>query len=179
MAKSNFNKSLALILKWEGGFVNHPADPGGATNLGVTLATARRLGIDVDGDKDTDIADIRSLKPSHAAKVYRYSYWDTVRGDDLPAGVDYATFDFSVNSGVSRATKFLQKVVGVTADGVIGPITLDAVFAMSPNAVITTICDARLKWLTGLKTWKVFGKGWGNRVKDVKKNALAMIGDKT
>jgi hypothetical protein len=99
MVASNFERAMPLVLRHEGGFVNHPKDPGGATNLGVTIGTARRLGIDVDGDGDTDIIDIKLLKPKDAAKVYRAEYWNKVKGDQLPSGVDYAVFDFAVNSG--------------------------------------------------------------------------------
>jgi lysozyme family protein len=138
------------------------------TNLGVTLATARRLGIDVDADGDTDITDIMLLKPEHAAKVYRHSYWNTVRGNDLPSGVDYVVFDFAVNSGPSRSMKFLQRALGVRVDGVIGPITLDAAYEGEPAALVKKLCFARLAWLRNLRTWKTFGKGWGRRVDGVR-----------
>lgn len=170
-----FDEALTLVLVHEGGYVNHRADPGGPTNLGVTLATARRLGIDVDGDGDTDITDIKKLTPKHAGIVYRANYWDAVRGDDLPAGVDYATFDFAVNSGPSRAAKFLQRALGVKADGTIGPITLDAVHAADPVEVITKLCAARLKWLKTLSTWGTFRNGWSRRVKEVGSAAAGMV----
>jgi lysozyme family protein len=172
--KSNFEKSLKLVLKHEGGYVNHRADPGGPTNLGVTLATAKRLGVDVDGDGDTDIDDIKKLKPVHAALVYRNSYWNSVRGDDLPFGVDYVVFDFAVNSGVSRASKFLQRAAKVKADGVIGPVTLDAVYSLDSAKLIAVICNARRTWLRGLSTWPTFGKGWERRVAGVKKDGVAL-----
>lgn len=178
MARANFAAALSGVLAHEGGFVNHPKDPGGATNLGVTLGTAKRLGIDVDGDGDTDIIDIKLLKPDDAAKVYRAEYWDKVRGDDLPSGVDYAVFDFAVNSGPSRAAKFLQRVLGVTQDGVIGPVTLSAAQNTDPEAVIRNLCDQRQAWLQTLSTFVTFGKGWTRRVQEVKAKALSMAAEK-
>ena len=172
--QSNFDRALPLVLQHEGGFVNHPDDPGGPTNLGVTLGTARRLGIDVDGDGDTDIVDIRLLKPADAAKVYRHEYWNRVKGDELPAGVDYAVFDLAVNSGVGRAGKMLQAIVGSPIDGAIGPNTLAAVRGVPAQAIITQLCDDRLAFLRRLSTWPTFGKGWAKRVEGVRAEALKM-----
>jgi len=170
----NFLRAMPLVLKHEGGFVNHPKDPGGATNLGVTIGTAKRLGLDVDGDGDTDIIDIKLLKPADAAKVYRAEYWNKVRADDLPAGVDYTVFDFAVNSGPGRAVKYLQAAVGVEQDGLVGPVTLAAAAKANPAALINSLCDARLAFMRGLNTWPTFGKGWSSRVAGVRKEALAM-----
>jgi lysozyme family protein len=110
----------------------------------------------------------------HAALVYRNSYWNSVRGDDLPFGVDYVVFDFAVNSGVSRASKFLQRAAKVKADGVIGPVTLDAVHSLDSAKLIAVICNARRTWLRGLSTWPTFGKGWERRVAGVKKDGVAL-----
>ncbi len=170
----NFARSLSLVLKHEGGFVNHPKDPGGATNLGVTIGTARRLGIDVDGDGDTDIIDIKLLKPADAAKVYRVEYWNRVAGDELPSGVDYAVFDFAVNSGPSRAVKYLQAVVGVAQDGVVGPKTLAAARRIDARVIINSLCNRRLDFMMKLPIWKTFSKGWSSRVSGVRREATAM-----
>jgi lysozyme family protein len=110
----NFQRALALVLKHEGGYVDHPKDPGGATNKGVTIATFRRY-VKKDGTKD----DLRRISDADVARIYKRHYWDAVRGDDLPDGLDYATFDFAVNSGTGRAPKYLQRVLGVAQDGVI------------------------------------------------------------
>jgi lysozyme family protein len=170
----NFAAALSAVLAHEGGYVNHRADPGGPTNLGVTLATAKRLGIDVDGDGDTDIIDIKLLKPDDAAKVYKAEYWDKVRGDELPDGVDYAVFDFAVNSGVSRAAKYLQTSLGVNSDGRIGPLTLKAATTVPRSRLIKDLCDRRIRFLQGLGTFKTFGKGWTARVEGVRKLAAAL-----
>lgn len=167
MMDKNFASSLKAVLVHEGGWSDHPADPGGATMKGVTLANFRRF-VKPNATK----ADLRRITDEQIAVVYRRHYWDAVLGAELPSGVDYAVFDFAVNSGPSRAAKYLQRVVGVTQDGRIGPQTLKAVRSKNPKAVIGALCDARLAFLKGLRTWPVFGKGWGRRVSEVR--AMAM-----
>jgi lysozyme family protein len=123
------------------------------------------------------IADLKKLTVEQAATVYQREYWDAVMGSVLPAGVDYAVFDFAVNSGPKRAAMFLQRVVGVTQDGVIGPVTLKAVGEHGSAAIIEALCDARLAWLKTLKGasgWDTFGKGWASRVEAVRKLAREM-----
>jgi lysozyme family protein len=171
--KANFDRALTLTLKHEGGWSNHPQDPGGATNKGITIGTLRRLGIDVDGDGDADLADLRGLKHEHVARVYRAFYWDAVKGDLLPSGVDMAVFDFAVNSGPSRAAQHLQRILGVTADGDIGPKTLAALDKTSPVRVVEALSDSRMRFLRALKTFGTFGKGWTRRVDEVRSTATA------
>lgn len=165
----NFQRALSLVLKSEGGWSDNAADPGGATMKGVTIATFRRY-IDPKATKD----DLRHITDAQLAKVYREQYWNAVGGDQLPDGVDYATFDFAVNSGPGRAARYLQSVVGAPMDGAIGPATLDAVAKMPASAIIDRLCDARLAFLKSLGTWGTFGKGWSARVASVRKDALLM-----
>jgi lysozyme family protein len=165
----NFARALALVLKSEGGWSDNPADPGGATMKGVTLANFRRY-VKADASKD----DLRKISDAELATVYRRFYWDAVAGAELPGGVDYAVFDFAVNSGPGRAAKYLQAAVGAAQDGRIGPATLSAVGARPPGAVIDDLCDARLAFLRRLPTWPVFGKGWSDRVRSVRAQALLM-----
>lgn len=167
--EGNFRKALPLVLKHEGGFVNHPRDPGGATNKGITLANYRRY-VKLDGT----VEDLKAIRPEEVERVYKLFYWNAVKGDLLPPGVDYAVFDFAVNSGPGRAIRFLQRVAGVTQDGALGPATLAAVSAMPPESVVSRLCDARLSFLQGLETWSTFGKGWGSRVASVRAHALEM-----
>ncbi|AZO47740.1 MAG: hypothetical protein EOS58_26950 [Mesorhizobium sp.] len=107
-------------------------------------------------------------------RLYRRFYWDAVAGAELPAGVDYAVFDFAVNSGPARAANYLQAIVGVTQDGRIGPATLGAARARPAGVVIDALCDARLAFLKRLPTWPTFGRGWSERVGFVRAEALLL-----
>lgn len=167
----NFPEAISAVLKHEGGFVNHPKDPGGATNKGITLATYRRY-----IDRNGTVADLKAIQEWQVDHVYRTQYWDAVRGSDLPSGVDYAVFDFAVNSGPSRAIRYLQAVVGAEQDGIIGPKTLAAVRSQPATAIIDALCDRRMGFLRGLKTWPTFGRGWTNRVAGVRSLAKTMAG---
>lgn len=167
--KENFEKSLALILKHEGGYVDNPKDPGGATNLGCTKKVWEEwVGHEVTKE------DIKALKVSDIAPLYKAKYWDAVKGDLLPAGVDYAVFDLAINSGPGRAAKTLQQVLNITADGQIGPATLSTLEAANPRDVATRVCEARLAFLQGLPTYGTFGKGWFRRVAEVEQIAFTM-----
>jgi len=161
---------IPLILKHEGGYVNHPNDPGGATNKGITIATFRRY-IKPNGT----IADLKALTEEQATIVYKRQYWDRVNADLLPIGVDYAVADFAVNSGPARAAKELQFVVGAARDGKIGPKTIDAVRARDPKDIIRQLCARRIafmKSIRGGKLWETFGRGWQRRVDDVLARSL-------
>jgi lysozyme family protein len=167
--KDNFDKSLRLVLKHEGGYVNHPSDPGGATNKGVTIATFRRM-----IDKNATVADLKNITDAQLSSIYRKGYWDKVKADQLPSGLDYAVFDFGVNSGPGTAVKYLQRALGVKVDAVIGPRTIAAANAVGATETIRKLCAERLAYLQGLKTWTTFGKGWSSRVKGVVKEAMEM-----
>lgn len=171
MAINNWPQCFALVLKNEGGYVDNPADPGGATNLGCTKAVWEQyIGRSVTKD------DIKALTPNDVMPLYKAKYWDTIKGDDLPEGVDYAVFDFAINSGPSRAAKTLQQILGVTpVDGQIGPATLSACEEVNARDVATRVCEARLAFLQGLPTFPTFGKGWSNRVSEVEKIAFNMV----
>ena len=159
---------IPRILKHEGGYVNHPNDPGGPTNKGITIATYRRY-INQHGTID----DIKRLTTAEAVEVYRHQYWNKVKADELPVGVDYAVSDFAVNSGPSRAARYLQACVGVAQDGQIGPKTIAAVAGVSPERLVDDICDRRMAFLRALSTWSKFGKGWTRRVSEVRADSLA------
>ena len=167
--KENFHSALAHVLKSEGGFVNHPKDPGGMTNLGCTKNTWEEyVGHPVSE------SDMRDLTPELVAPLYKRKYWDKIAGDDLPSGVDYAVFDAAINSGPGRAAKWLQETVGVTADGSIGKGTLAAVHTMDVQDLIAKYNDRRLQFLEGLPTFATFGKGWSRRVSEVQSAASAL-----
>jgi len=168
--KDNFNAALKAILHHEGGYVNHPADPGGMTNLGVT----KRVWEEWVGH-EVDEKTMRGLTPEIVGPMYKAKYWDKIKGDDLPAGVDYCVFDAAVNSGSGRAVKWLQGCVGVDQDGGIGPKTLAAVAAFDPKELVEDYAKRRLSFLMDLKTWPTFGRGWGRRVAEVQTSASTML----
>lgn len=174
-----FEACHAITAKWEGGWSDHPADPGGKTMYGITQATlSAHLG------RPALDAEIRNLSRATATAIYRDRYWKPVSGDALPEGVDLCVYDFGVNSGPSRAVKSLQAALGVKADGWIGRLTLEAMLDTVRNrglqALINDLCDRRLAYLKAIRDgegkplWATFGKGWGNRVADIRKRALAM-----
>jgi lysozyme family protein len=168
---ARFARCVVEVLKHEGGFVNHPRDPGGATNRGITHITLA----DWRGSPVT-AEDVRTMSEAEAREIYRSKYWNAIQGDNLPAGVDLAVFDLAVNSGVGRAARMLQQQLGVTVDGAIGPQTLAAMRKVNAARLAGDLCRARLAWLRGLNTWPVFGKGWEARVVAVERAALPMAG---
>ena len=167
--QENWDDCFQMVLKHEGGFVNHPKDPGGMTNLGVTKAAWEGY-----VGETVDEAFMRALTPEKVKPFYKAQYWDKIKGDQLPAGVDYAAYDLAVNSGVGRAAKYLQQIAGVAADGVIGPKSLEAIKACDPEQTVQAICDMRLDFLKRLPTFETFGKGWTIRVAEVKDKASGM-----
>ena len=168
--KENWEQCFALVLKHEGGFVNHPKDPGGMTNLGVT-----RTNWELFLDHDVTEADMRALTPEMVKPFYKKNYWDRIRGDELPSGVDYAAYDLAVNSGTGRAAKYLQQIAGVIVDGVIGPRSMEAIQKCDAEDVVDGICNLRMDFLKNLGTFDTFGKGWTTRVNDVKAKATEMV----
>ena len=168
--KDNFDAALKAILHHEGGFSDHPQDPGGMTNLGVT----KRVWEEWVGH-EVDEKTMRGLTPEIVGPMYKAKYWDKIKGDDLPAGVDYCVFDAAVNSGPGRAVKWLQGCVGVDQDGGIGPKTLAAVAAFDPKELVEDYAKRRLSFLMDLKTWPTFGKGWGRRVAEMQTSASSML----
>ena len=162
-----FEEALEHVLKHEGGFVNHPQDPGGMTNLGVT----KKVWDDWIGRESSE-DEMRNLKPEDVANLYKKLYWDRVKADDLPSGVNYCVFDAAVNSGTGRAAKWLQEAVGAVPDGAIGAKTLAKVAAHDADSLVNAYCDVRLNFLKSLKTFDTFGKGWSRRVEGVRQTAL-------
>jgi lysozyme family protein len=166
---SNWDTCFELMLKSEGGYVQHPSDPGGRTNLGVTQATWESW-----VKRETDEAEMRALTPEKVEPLYKARYWNAVRADELPAGIDYLCFDYAVNAGPNRSIKVLQIALGVASDGDFGPKTLAAVQAADPVKLIDTFSLAKEDFYRSLIQFPVFGKGWLNRVAEVKKIASKM-----
>jgi lysozyme family protein len=172
MAASTYDEALRRLLIHEGGYTNHPSDPGGPTNFGITIADYRKY-----AKPDATAADVRAMSVDEAKAIYRKRYWDAQRCDELPGGVDYSVFDYGVNSGIGRSGKVLRRVVGLPDDrSVVTDQVLAYTRARDPKVLIAAICDERLAFLKSLKTWPVFGHGWGTRVAEVKTVSLALAG---
>jgi len=168
---ASFPRALAFVLQYEGGYSDHPLDPGGATNLGITQAELIRVrGHDVSKD------DVRALTKGEAAKIYEDSYWDAAQCDALPAGVDLAVFDCAVNQGLGRAKRFLQQAAEVAADGKLGPVTLAAVAKAEAEPLLIEFMARRMESYGGLaRLFPTFGLGWSRRLMAAHAAALEMV----
>ena len=167
----SFDGCLPIVLASEGGFVDDPRDPGGATNLGITRQTLSAwLG------RPASLAEVRALTPAAAAPIYRADYWNAAHCGDCPAGVDLMVFDAAVNQGVGRAIRILQAALGVAVDGGFGPATLAAVRAADPATLVGAIAARRSADYRGLAGFPRFGEGWLERVERTCAAALSMIG---
>jgi lysozyme family protein len=170
MAGTNFSAALSHVLVSEGGYVDHPKDPGGATNQGVTQRTYDAF----RGSHGLKLRTVRSMTETERDMIYRLQYWDAVKGDQLPAGVDYVLFDGGVMSGPKQSIKWLQRALGSAytgqIDGVIGLATLAALDKIDDKAaLIDRICARRMLYLRALETWPDFGRGWQPRVASVRR----------
>ena len=168
--QKNYDKCLKAILHHEGGYVNHPKDPGGETNLGVTKRVYEEFG----GAKD-----MKDLTVEDVAPIYKKGYWDKMKGDDLPSGLDLCVFDFGVNAGPGRSAKYLQTMIGTVADGGIGPNTLTAVANYVEEdgleQAVENFQEARQGYYEKLSTFDTFGKGWTRRVTETTELAKSFI----
>ena len=168
MTKNNFDRIIKHVFDSEGGFVNHPKDPGAATNMGITHATLAE-----ERGHQVSVQDVKELTQEEALNIYRKRYWDKVKGNFLADGFDMLAMDGAVNSGIGRGVKWLQKGLGVTADGIVGTVTISTT-KVAGLAAIEKTAEARLSFLQGLRNWQVFGKGWGRRVARVEAEATLM-----
>ncbi|HEY8577625.1 MAG TPA: glycoside hydrolase family 108 protein [Devosia sp.] len=172
MVKSRFDICLNLVLRHEGGFSDHPADPGGATNMGITRKTlAAWRGISPWWTLSK--TEVQSLTRAEAARIYRDRFWERCRAGQMPAGLDLAVFDYAVHSGPDRAIRALQKQLGVTVDGQAGPVTLAAIAQKPVPDLVVALCSERQRFLSQLPAFATFGKGWTSRVNAVRNAALA------
>lgn len=156
------------------GLVNHPKDPGGKTNFGVIQRTYDSFRKNQGNQKQ----DVLFISPEEIKKIYAQEFARKIRFDDLPTGLDYALFDFAVNSGVKNAVTELQKFLGVTPDGILGANTLAAIKNKPTDKLVLGLTEARMKFLKRLPHWSDFGKGWTRRVRAVNEGALALIASK-
>lgn len=173
--KANFTRALDLTLKYEGGWVDHPSDPGGPTMRGVTQRVYDRW----RAKNGRPTRTVRKIEEDELQAIYRIQYWDLVHGDKLPDGIDAAVFDFAVNSGATRATQELQRVLGLRTDGNMGAVTIEAATEADAVDLIERYCAARLAFVKKLKTWSVFGRGWSRRISAVQSACIAMASGRT
>lgn len=168
--KETYEKAIAFVFKYEGGYTNNKADPGGPTNWGITIHDAQAYW------KPTATAeDIKEMPKSVADNIYFTHYASPIQYNSLPAGVDFSVLDYAVNSGVSHAVKTLQGIINVPQDGIMGETTLQALLKFNPINVINQMWDERLLYDKALHTWHIFGTGWSRRIKDGKTLALSMV----
>lgn len=151
----NFDQAFERLIAHEGGYVNHPDDPGGETNWGITKRVAME-----NGYSD----NMRYLTRDQAKNIYRTAYWNRARADQYDGAIGFQLFDAAVNHGIGNASRFLQRAVGVADDGVIGPLTIKAVNSMNVTDVLARFNAERLDFYTKLSTWPTFGKGWARRI---------------
>jgi lysozyme family protein len=171
--KTSYATAIAAVLEHEGGYSDDEADAGGPTKYGIThIDLAKWRG------KPVTAKDVQKMTLAEAKAIYRAKYWDALLCDDLPKGVDYAVFDFGVNSGISRSAKYVQRIVGVAADGIIGPVTAEAIGKYDPKLLINQLLDRREEFLTQIiqnnPSQRVFQRGWFRRTKEVRQRALEM-----
>jgi lysozyme family protein len=154
----NFLTAFEKLLKHEGGFSDHSADPGGKTRYGVTEAVARDVGYR---------GDMRELSLDLAQRIYKDKYWDAMQAEALPADVRYIVFDGAVNSGITQSAKWLQRACGVKDDGIVGPATIRAANSLASDGLKRRILGQRLRFMATLPNWPAFGRGWVNRIADL------------
>lgn len=170
MSSDNFAAVLAHIELSEGGFVNNPYDPGGATDEGVTQHNYDHWRT----AHGQPLRSVRFIDPNEVEAIYRAWYWSPIQGDQLPSGVDYCVMDGAVNSGPHQAIVWLQRAAGVDDDGRLGPVTLAAVKNANPKHLISDICDERLAFDQTLAGWTHFSRGWAARIAEVQGDAQGM-----
>jgi lysozyme family protein len=171
-----FDACLAFTLAQEGGYVDDPSDPGGATNMGITLATYRQWSHDAALGPD----DVRAMPRRTAAAIYGALYWNALHGPSLPAGVDLSAFDFGVNAGTRRSAELLQQALGFPpdqADGRIGPETLRAALAADAAKLVEALAERQAAHYRGLAEFGRYGRGWLDRTERRRRAALAMLED--
>ena len=163
----SFKECLDLVLKSEGGWVNHPQDPGGETNLGVTKRVWEEyVGHPVDS--------LKKLTKEDVAPLYELKYWRPCYCEVLPRGLDFVVFSMGVNAGPGRSVKLLQSAIGCVPDGVIGPRTRELISSSNGANIIKKFSTARREYYQSLKTFPIFGKGWLLRVDREEQEALEM-----
>lgn len=171
----SFDRALEIVLSHEGGFSNHPEDPGGATMMGVTKQVWEAW-----VGKPVSVKEMRALTFEDVKPLYRTQYWDVLRADEMPRSVAICVFDFAVNAGVSRAARYFQRIVGSEQDGIIGRYSIDSMIIYFESKTVRSLIekyqDMRRSYYRILPHFKEFGNGWLARVDDIEKQALESLG---
>lgn len=154
----DFDACLEAVLAHEGDYADSSADPGGKTRFGITEAVARAAGYE---------GEMHALPLSLARDIYRRRYWDALDADALPLALRYCMFDAAVTSGVRQSVLWLQRALGVRADGVLGPVTLSALQSADPLLLKSQLIAQRLRFMTTLPHWHAFSRGWSRRIADL------------
>jgi lysozyme family protein len=166
---ADFEGFAGKVLRLEGGFVNHPADKGGATKYGVILSTWKQYGYDKDKDGDIDAEDIRLLSEGDAKYIAKKVFWDFFQGDFI-VNQSIAEFivDWGYNSGRVTVAKRLQRLLNVAADGLIGVQSLNAINIADQQNLFDVLKVARRVFVDNIVAQRpdqsVFHKGWVNRI---------------
>lgn len=174
--KGNYDTCYAYALEHEGGYCWDKGDPGGPTKYGVTIYDLGNWrGVKVTSKNFDEMhQEVKNLSLAEAKLIFKKHYWDPLRCDELPAGLDYTMFDFGVNSGNKRAIIMAQRSLQIADDGVMGPVTWGKMMSADPVRLMTDINARRQRFLEGLSTFRIFGRGWTKRVKDVQRRSVAM-----
>jgi len=169
--EANFPAIMEHVFQVEGGYVNNPSDPGGATNMGITIHTLRNLEMDLDNDGDIDRDDVILVSKEVATDIYRVRYWEPVEGPEMPSGLDLVLMDGGVNSGPRTSVRWVQRALGVVADGILGPQTMGAIRNANKEKLIANSLNERRRSVRSFRNYDVFGKGWENRINAVEHRA--------
>lgn len=174
MAKGNLRACLEEVWPFEGGYVDHPKDPGGATNMGITFGVLKSW-----RGRPITKQDVRDLTKQEAAQIYEQRYWKPLNGEALRIGDDLVVLDFGINSGISRSAKYSQAIAGVAQDGKIGPVTLAAIEKIPSRDFIKALCGRRLSFVQSLAIWNTFGRGWSRRIAHMEAKALSWVSSRS
>ena len=172
--RHNLPKIMEHVFLWEGGYVDHKDDPGGATNMGITIHTMKALALDLDKDGDVDKTDVMLITKALATDIYKVRYWNAVDGDDMPNGIDGFLMDSGVNSGPRAGVRWLQRAAGITPDGILGPQTRRAADTDDPKGLVSACIEERLKSVRQFRNYNTFGVGWERRINSLEKMCLKL-----
>ncbi len=160
---SAFSKAFAAVIQVEGGLSLDPQDRGNWTSGTVGVGELRGTKYGIAAHVYPDL-DIRNLTLAQARDIYYRDYWLPLHADAMPEAAAIQVFDAAVNHGIKPATRMLQRALGVPVDGVIGPVTLNAMVSVDDARFVAHFAAERLMFYADLSSWPAFGRGWVRRV---------------